>query len=202
MRNLEIDRIDFKKGDGLVPAIVQDIQSKKVLMMAYMNRESLAKTIETGLATFFSRSKQALWVKGETSNNYLRVKDIGVDCDGDTLLVLVNPDGPACHTGTDTCFDEKNNTEILFLDYLQDLIKKRKESMPEGSYTTSLFQKGINKIAQKVGEEAVETVISSIAEDDESFLNESADLIYHLLVLLAQKGYEIADVAKILKGRH
>ena len=202
MKNLIIEDIDFKKGSGLVPVIVQDEQSMKVLMMAYMNKEALEKTRESGLATFYSRSRQSIWVKGETSGNFLKVRNILMDCDADTILLIVNPDGPACHTGADTCFGEENNSDIIFLDYLQKLIKTRKDEMPEGSYTTKLFEKGINRIAQKVGEEAVETVISSLNKDDEDFLNEGADLIYHLLVLLTEKGYEINDLARVLKSRH
>lgn len=197
-----MQEINFEKGNGLVPAVIQDFKTKKVLMLGYMNRESYEKTKETGLVSFFSRSRNTIWTKGETSGNYLHVVDILVDCDQDTLLVLANPDGPVCHTGKDTCFDQENKGGVDFLDQLQAVINDRKSKMPEGSYTTKLFEKGTGRIAQKVGEEAVETVIEAMGNDGESFINEAADLVYHLIVLLAQKGYDIQDVARVLSERH
>ena len=192
--------IDFSK--GLVPAIVQDIRTNKVLMLAYMNEEALAKTQSEGKVTFFSRSKQRLWTKGETSGNYLYVKQIIPDCDNDTLLIKATPVGPACHRGTDTCFDEKNSGSAAFLEYLQSVILDRKANPTEESYTTKLFNKGINKIAQKVGEEAVELIIEAKDNDEKLFLNEAADLMYHYLVLLVAKGYSLSDVIGVLEQRH
>jgi len=196
--------IDFSKtADGLVPAIIQDNTTLKVLMLGYMNQESFEKTQATGKVTFFSRSKQRLWTKGEESGNFLNVVSMAVDCDNDTLLIKSNPVGPTCHTGADTCWNETNELDdILFLKQLQDFIDKRRQEMPEGSYTTSLFNKGIRKITQKVGEEAIETVIGAMANDDENFLYEGADLIYHLIVLLTYKGYRLEDLARELKKRH
>jgi len=194
--------LDFNKMDGLLPAIVQDFQSKKVLMLGFMNEDAYNKTIETGKVTFYSRTKQRLWTKGEESGNFLMVKECLTDCDNDTILVKADPVGPVCHTGADTCFKEVNNGSIDFLLDLQDLIDNRKKEMPEGSYTTKLFTKGVNKIAQKVGEEAVELVIESKDQNDDLFLNEAADLMYHLLVLLTEKGFRINDVVDILKSRH
>jgi phosphoribosyl-AMP cyclohydrolase / phosphoribosyl-ATP pyrophosphohydrolase len=197
-------KIDFTKSpDGLVPAIIQDNSTLKVLMLGYMSQEAYDKTQATGKVTFFSRSKQRLWTKGEESGNFLNLVSMAVDCDNDTLLVKVNPVGPTCHTGTDTCWNESNQTDdIMFLKHLQDFIDKRRQEMPEGSYTTSLFNKGIRKITQKVGEEAIETVIGAMANDDENFLYEGSDLIYHLIVLLTYKGYRIEDLARELKKRH
>ncbi|TCO10379.1 bifunctional phosphoribosyl-AMP cyclohydrolase/phosphoribosyl-ATP diphosphatase HisIE [Natronoflexus pectinivorans] len=197
-------KVDFSKTpDGLVPAIIQDSNTNKVLMLGYMNEEALEKTKKEGKATFFSRSKQRLWTKGEESGNFLNVVSIAVDCDNDTLLIKCNPVGPTCHTGTDTCWSETNEVSDLdFLKHLQDFIDKRKAEMPEGSYTTSLFTKGTRKITQKVGEEAVETIIGAMANDDENFLYEGADLLYHLVVLLTHKGYRIEDLIKELKKRH
>lgn len=195
-------KLDFNKGDGLLPAIIQDNHSSKVLMLGFMNEESLAKTQETGKVTFYSRTKNRLWTKGEESGNYLMVNEILPDCDNDTLLIKADPVGPVCHTGADTCFSESNKEGVDFLVVLQDLIDKRKKDMPEGSYTTKLFSKGVNKIAQKVGEEAVELVIESKDNNRELFLNEAADLMYHLLVLLTEKGYRIEDVINILVTRH
>lgn len=199
-----MSEIDFNKmGNGLVPAIIQDNTTQKVLMLGFMNEYALAKTKETGKVTFFSRTKNRLWTKGEESGNFLNVISIASDCDNDTLLIKANPVGPVCHTGADTCWNEKNTGEdVLFLKHLQDFIDKRKAEMPEGSYTTSLFQKGTRKITQKVGEEAVETIIGAMANDDENFLYEGADLIYHLIVLLTHKGYRIEDLANELKKRH
>ncbi len=196
--------MDFSKSpDGLIPAIIQDNTTGKVLMLGYMNQEALAKTKAEGRVTFFSRSKQRLWTKGEESGNFLEVVSMAEDCDQDTLLVKVNPAGPTCHTGADTCWNETNALDdILFLKKLQDFIDRRKQEMPEGSYTTSLFQKGTRKIAQKVGEEAVETVIGAMANDNENFIYEGADLLYHLIVLLTHKGYRLEDLARELKKRH
>lgn len=195
--------IDFSKlGNGLVPAIIQDNNTKKVLMLGFMNEEAYTKTKEERQVTFFSRTKNRLWTKGEESGNFLNVVSIKVDCDNDTLLIMVNPVGPTCHKGTGTCWDESNSEDVMFLKTLQDFIDKRKEEMPEGSYTTSLFNKGTRKITQKVGEEAVETIIGAMANDDENFLYEGADLLYHLIVLLTHKGYRIEDLARELQKRH
>jgi phosphoribosyl-AMP cyclohydrolase / phosphoribosyl-ATP pyrophosphohydrolase len=198
-----ISQIDFGKQNGLVPAIIQDNETLKVLMLGFMNEESLSKTLEIGKVTFFSRTKNRLWTKGEESGNYLNMVSVFVDCDNDTLLIKADPVGPVCHTGSDTCFDEANTKkDNQFLSYLQDFIDMRKAEMPEGSYTTSLFKAGTRKITQKVGEEAVETIIGAMADDDENFLYESADLLYHLVVLLSHKGYRIEDVINELKKRH
>ncbi|MDY4521892.1 MAG: bifunctional phosphoribosyl-AMP cyclohydrolase/phosphoribosyl-ATP diphosphatase HisIE [Bacteroidales bacterium] len=196
--------MDFSKDSaGLVPAIIQDADTNVVLMLGYMNQEALDKTKAEGLVTFYSRSRQTLWTKGETSGNFLHVVSIAEDCDHDTLLIKVHPDGPVCHTGTDTCWAETNEAnDVMFLKELQDFIDKRHQEMPEGSYTTSLFKKGTNKIAKKLGEEAVECVIGATAGDDENFIYESADVLYHLIVLLTHKGYRIEDVARELKSRH
>ena len=195
-------QLDFDKMGGLLPAIIQDDQTGKVLMLGFMNSEALEKTREIGKVTFFSRTKNRLWTKGEESGNFLQVVSIAEDCDHDTLLIKVNPVGPVCHTGADTCFGEKNQEDILFLKYLQDFIVRRRQEMPEGSYTTSLFNKGVGRMAQKVGEEAVETVIEAMDGNDERLLYESSDLLYHLIVLLTYKGYRIEDLANELKGRH
>ena len=198
----DIEKIDFNKLDGLVPAVIQDNSTMKVLMVGFMNKEALSKTVETGKVTFFSRTKNRLWTKGEESGNFLNVVSMLVDCDDDTLLVKADPAGPVCHTGADTCFSETNqNRSLLFLSYLQDFIDKRKADMPEGSYTTSLFQKGTPKISQKVGEEAVETIIGAMANDDENFIYEAGDLLYHLIVLLTHKGYRIEDIVRELEKR-
>lgn len=198
-----IEQIDFEKLNGLVPAVVQDNTTMKVLMVGFMNKEAAEKTLELGKVTFFSRTKNRLWTKGEESGNFLNVASVLVDCDEDTLLIKADPVGPVCHTGADTCFDEKNDkNEIQFLTYLQDFIDKRKKEMPEGSYTTSLFEKGTRKITQKVGEEAVETIIGAMANDDENFIYEAGDLLYHLIVLLTHKGYRIEDIVRELKKRH
>ncbi len=194
--------LDFEKLNGLVPAIVQDNNTGKVLMLGFMNKEAYEKTMNEKQVTFFSRTKNRLWTKGEESGNFLDVVTIVADCDNDTLLIKANPRGPVCHTGSDTCFDETNSDPMVFLKFLQDLIDTRKATMPEGSYTTKLFQKGINKIAQKVGEEAVELVIESKDQNDDLFLNEAADLMYHFLVLLTAKNYRIENVIDILKSRH
>ena len=201
-----MEKIDFTKGNGLVPAIVQDAASGFVLMMGYMNREALEITHNTGLVTFYSRSRDRIWTKGEESGNTLRLESISVDCDGDTLLVKARPSGPVCHTGADTCWGESNENPLAFLRRLEAVIASRKEAAASGeqsgSYVESLFRKGINKIAQKVGEEAVETVIEAKDTDDELFLNESADLLFHLMVLLQAKGFELRHVVSVLEERH
>lgn len=188
---------------GLVPAIIQDATTKTVLMLGYMNKEAFDKTVETKKVTFYSRSRQCLWTKGETSGNFLELVDIKVDCDNDTLLVKANPIGPTCHTGNDTCWGEKNEKNpLLFLTYLQDFINRRHEEMPEGSYTTSLFKDGLNRMAQKVGEEALEAVIEACNGTNERLIYEGSDMIYHLIVLLTSKGLRIEDLAKELQVRH
>ena len=194
--------LDFDKQGGLIPAIVQDSQTGKVLMLGFMNEEAYRKTIETNKVTFFSRSRQCLWTKGETSGNFLNVVNILTDCDMDTLLIKANPAGPVCHTGADTCFGEKNMADVLFLKYLEDFIVRRRQEMPEGSYTTSLFQQGINRMAQKVGEEAVETIIEATNGTDEKLISETADLLYHLIVLLTDKGIKLDKIVAELKKRH
>lgn len=196
-------KIDFAKSNGLVPAIVQDASTKTVLMMGYMNEEAYKKTLLTKRVTFFSRSRQCLWTKGETSGNYLDLVSLAVDCDGDTILVKAHPHGPVCHTGTDTCWGEKNeDNPLLFLSELQDFIERRHEEMPEGSYTTSLFRDGLNRMAQKVGEEALEAVIEAVNGSDERLVYEGSDLFYHLIVLLTAKGIRIEDLATELRKRH
>ena len=195
--------IDFEKMNGLVPAIIQDANTKNVLMLGFMNEVAYQKTLQTKHVTFWSRTRQTLWTKGETSGNYLELVSMQVDCDNDTLLVKVHPIGPTCHRGTDTCWGEENNASpLLFLSELQDFINKRKEEMPEGSYTTKLFKEGINKIAQKVGEEALETVIEATNGTNDHLVYEASDLIYHLLVMLAEKNLRIEDVAAELQKRH
>ena len=194
--------IDFKKGSGLVPVIIQDWSTNKVLMLGYMNEEALKKTRTEGKVTFYSRTKERLWTKGETSGNFLNVREIISDCDHDTLLIKAEPKGPTCHTGTDTCFNESNGTNALFLHYLQDIIVERKKSTAAKSYTKLLFDKGINKIAQKVGEEAVELVIEAKDSDEDLFRNEAADLLFHLLVLLEAKDVKLEDVVDVLRQRH
>ncbi|MEG0888502.1 MAG: bifunctional phosphoribosyl-AMP cyclohydrolase/phosphoribosyl-ATP diphosphatase HisIE [Bacteroides sp.] len=194
--------LDFDKMDGLVPAIIQDNCTRKVLMLGFMNKEAYDKTVETGKVTFYSRTKNRLWTKGEESGNFLNVVSIKEDCDKDTLLIEVHPVGPVCHTGADTCWGEKNEEPVMFLKLLQDFIDKRHQEMPEGSYTTSLFQSGVNKMAQKVGEEAVEAVIEATNGTDDRLIYESSDLIYHLIVLLTSKGYRLEDLARELQVRH
>ena len=189
-----------KNSDGLLPVVVQDAVTLKVLMVAYMNKEAFEKTLETGKATFYSRTREALWTKGETSGNFLNVVDMFADCDSDTLLLRCNPFGPTCHRGTVSCFDTPDNEG--FIRSLEKVIQGRHETMPEGSYTTKLFTKGVNKIAQKVGEEAVETVIEATCGNRERYLYESCDLIYHLLVLNEQMGFSISDLEKELSSRH
>ena len=187
---------------GLIPAIIQDNNTNKVLMLGFMNEEALEQTLSSGKVTFFSRTKNRLWMKGETSGNTLSVVSITPDCDNDTLLIKAIPAGPVCHKGTDTCFGEKNEENIMFLKYLQNFIERRRQEMPEGSYTTTLFQKGINRMAQKVGEEAVETVIEATNGTEDRLIYEASDLIYHLIVLLTSKGLRIDDLARELKKRH
>ena len=209
-------KIDFEKMGGLVPAIIQDAETRNVLMLGFMNKEAYEKTVETGHVTFWSRTRQTLWTKGETSGHYLNLVSMKIDCDNDTLLVRVNPIGPTCHTGTDTCWGEENTapsspvsqgsplgeSPLLFLSELQDFINRRKQEMPEGSYTTKLFSQGINKIAQKVGEEALETVIEATNGTADHLVYEASDLLYHLIVMLADKGLRIEDVAEELHRRH
>ncbi len=194
--------IDFSKLDGLVPTIIQDAKTLKVLMLGFMNEEAYNKTVETGLVTFYSRTRKTLWTKGETSGNYLKVVDIKNDCDNDTLLIQANPVGPVCHTGSDTCWNENNDNPIMFLVELQKFIEKRHEEMPEGSYTTSLFKDGCHRMAQKVGEEALEAVIEAVAGNDERLVYEASDMLYHLIVLLTSKGLSIEDLARELQVRH
>ena len=205
-------KIDFEKCGGLVPAIIQDANTKNVLMLGYMNQEAFDKTLATKKVTFWSRSRNCLWTKGETSGNFLNLVDMKIDCDNDTLLVRAIPDGPTCHKGTDTCWGEENTVQqgsallgdnpLLFLTELQDFINRRHEEMPEGSYTTSLFKDGINRIAQKVGEEALETVIEATNGSKEKLVYEASDMIYHLIVLLTSKGLRIEDIALELQKRH
>jgi phosphoribosyl-ATP pyrophosphohydrolase/phosphoribosyl-AMP cyclohydrolase len=194
--------IEFKKyTDGLVPAIVQDFSTNKVLMLGFMNGEAVVKTEELGKVTFYSRTKKRLWTKGEESGNFLLLKEMKLDCDNDTILIKANPVGPVCHTGADTCFSEKNHSDN-FLEYLEHIIDLRKQVSPEESYVSKLFTKGINKIAQKVGEEAVELVIEAKDNNENLFLNEAADLMFHYLLLLNAKGYKLQDVIEILQQRH
>lgn len=194
--------IDFKKMGGLVPAIIQDAKTRNVLMLGFMNEEAYKKTLDTKKVTFWSRSRNCLWTKGETSGNFLHLVDMKIDCDNDTLLIKATPDGPTCHTGTDTCWGEANETNpVLFLTELQDFINRRHEEMPEGSYTTKLFHDGVNHIAQKVGEEALETVIEATSNGDK-LTYEASDLLYHLIVLLTAKGLRIEDVVRELQQRH
>jgi phosphoribosyl-AMP cyclohydrolase / phosphoribosyl-ATP pyrophosphohydrolase len=192
--------IDFSKLDGLAPCVVQDYKTNRVLMVGFMNEEAYNKTLEEKRVTFFSRTKQRLWTKGETSGNFLELVDILVDCDQDTLLVKAKPNGPTCHTGADTCFNEKNNEWTL--EALETLINERKKNPKTGSYTNSLLDSGINKVAQKVGEEAVELIIESKDDNRDLFLGEAADLMYHYLVLLTAKGFSLSDVLEVLRKRH
>lgn len=192
--------IDFNKSEGLVPVIIQDEQTLEVLMLGYMNEEAYLKTEKEGKVTFYSRSKNRLWTKGEESGNFLYVKSISIDCDQDTILIKANPIGPTCHKGTRSCFNSAYNQNFIF--QLEAIIKQRYENPSEASYVNKLRQKGLNKIAQKVGEEGVETVIAALAETDVDFVNESSDLMFHLLVLLKEKGFTLADIAKNLESRH
>lgn len=193
---------DFTKLYGLIPAIIQDANTNKVLMLGFMNQQAYEKTLNDQRVTFFSRTKNRLWTKGEESGHFLNVVEVISDCDNDTLLIKANPVGAVCHTGSDTCFNEKNSNPLNFLSFLQDLIESRRKQMPEGSYTTSLFTKGINKLAQKVGEEAVELIIEAKDDNEELFLNETADLLFHMLVLLTFKNLRIEDVIELLQTRH
>jgi phosphoribosyl-ATP pyrophosphohydrolase/phosphoribosyl-AMP cyclohydrolase len=201
---MKIENLAWDKMGGLIPAIVQDAFDGRVLMQGFMNREALAVTLESGKVTFWSRSRQQLWTKGETSDNYLELVEIHVDCDRDCLLVKARPEGPTCHLGSDTCFDGQGKVfpELAFLAELQRVIKKRNEDRPDGSYTTTLFAAGKKRIAQKVGEEGVETALAAVAGDDEELLNESADLVYHLLVLLRARNLELESLLEVLKVRH
>jgi len=193
-------KIDFNKNNGLVPVIIQDSRTSQVLMLAYMNKEAFEKTMSEGIVTFFSRSRGTLWTKGETSGNFLNVKSMAEDCDNDTLLIMAEPTGPVCHTGSASCFGSKTTKGFIY--ELEEVIKQRYEDNVESSYTNKLMRNGINRVAQKVGEEAVELVIESKDSNDEKFLNEAADLVYHLLVLLKFKGFSFRDVESILSGRH
>ncbi|CAN5379681.1 bifunctional phosphoribosyl-AMP cyclohydrolase/phosphoribosyl-ATP diphosphatase HisIE [soil metagenome] len=193
---------DFAKGNGLLPAIIQDAQTANVLMLGFMNEEAYDYTLSSGRVTFYSRSKERLWTKGETSGNFLVVESITLDCDLDTFLVKANPQGPTCHTGSDTCFNESNDSNIHFLALLQTIIESRKTAAPESSYTASLFAKGTNKIAQKVGEEAVELVIEAKDSNNDLFLGEAADLLFHYMIRLSHKGFSLQDVIKVLQERH
>jgi len=202
---IDIDTLDFEKGDGLIPAIIQDADNFQILMLGYMNREALETTLEEERVTFYSRSKERLWTKGETSGNYLDLVDMQEDCDNDTLLILANPNGPTCHTGEKSCFHKKTfkpKNKLDFLNELEELIISRKKERPKDSYTTYLFNKGLDKITQKVGEEAVETVIESKNKNKKKFIGEVADLIFHLMVLLVEKGVSLKKIIKRLRKRH
>ncbi|MDJ1499226.1 bifunctional phosphoribosyl-AMP cyclohydrolase/phosphoribosyl-ATP diphosphatase HisIE [Xanthocytophaga agilis] len=194
--------INFDKQNGLVPVVVQDSVTQKVLMLGYMNQEAYEKTVQEKIITFFSRSKNRLWTKGETSGHFLHVNEIKIDCDQDTILIRATPDGPTCHTGADTCFNEENKQKGLFLNHLQSIIRQRKGTSPEESYTAKLFSRGINKIAQKVGEEAVEIVIEAKDDNLDLFKNEAADLLFHFLVLLEAKNVDLDEVVDVLQQRH
>ncbi len=195
-------KIKFDETSGLIPAIIQDVTTKNVLMLGYMNQDAYNKTLETGMVTFYSRSKQRLWTKGEESGNFLHLVEILNDCDDDTLLIKVRPEGPVCHQGTDTCWGATNDQEYGFLSTLEKVIEDRRENQSEASYVSSLFKKGINKIAQKVGEEAVEVVIEAKDDNEQLFLDEAADLLFHYLILLQAKGFDLERITEVLKGRH
>lgn len=199
---INIEKIDFEKLNGLVPAIIVDSLTKVVLMLGFMNKEALSETIEKQKVVFFSRTKNRLWLKGETSKNYLNVISISGDCDNDTLLIYAKPDGPTCHTGSKSCFNEVDENNIVFLDYLFKLVRQRKIEMPENSYTTHLFERGPDRIIQKVGEEAVETVIAAKNRDRNEIINEVSDLLFHLMVMLAEQGIELSEIVSNLKQRH
>lgn len=201
-KNTNMTNLNFDKLNGLIPAVVQDAATDKVLMVGFMNREALEKTRKTGMVTFYSRTRHQIWTKGETSRNYLRVKDITPDCDGDTLLVKALPDGPVCHTGNDTCFNEKNEGNLSFLVTLEKIIESRRVELTESSYTAKLLNAGVKRIAKKVGEEAVELVQEAENPDNERFLSEAADLLYHIQVLLAARKLSLKDVSKTLQQRH
>lgn len=193
---------DFDKQNGLIPAIIQDQRSGMVLMLGFMNSEAYKKTCEEGLVTFYSRTKERLWTKGEESGNHLKVVEIILDCDSDTVLVKVIPEGPVCHTGAVSCFGEETGFSLHFLPELEGILRSRKKNLPQDSYTADLFRSGTNAIAQKLGEEAVELIIESKEKDDDRFLDESADLLFHLTILLIDRGYDLSDVAEVLKKRH
>ena len=197
-----IETLDWEKGEGLLPAIIQHWRSGEVLMLGYMSREALAETRASGKVTFFSRSKQRLWIKGESSGNHLLLKSLHVDCDADTILVRAEPVGPTCHRGTPTCFADAPELPLAFLGELDALVAQRHSERPEGSYTTRLFDSGTTKIAQKVGEEGVETALAGVVQSDAELLGESADLLFHLLVLLRARGLGLADVVRVLETRH
>jgi len=194
-------KIDFEKSGGLVPAVIQDANTHKVLMLGYMNQEAFDQTMSTGKVTFFSRSKNRLWMKGEESGNFLELKSMALDCDNDSLLIKAIPIGPVCHTGADTCWGEKNHADD-FLTYLEGIIELRKHSTDDTSYVKSLFEKGLNKIAQKLGEEAVEMIIEAKDDNHELFVNEAADLLFHYLILLNRKGFSLQDIKEVLRKRH
>ena len=194
--------LNFDKLGGILPAIIQDAQTNEVLMLGFMNQEAYEKTLSDGKVTFFSRTKERLWTKGEESGNFMDVVEILEDCDADTLLIRANPQGPACHTGMRTCFGETVQDDLSFLQNLQVILQSRKEELPEKSYTSKLFRSGPRKIAKKVGEEAAELIIEAMDSDDELFLNEAADLLFHMTILLVDRGYRLEDVVKILKERH
>jgi phosphoribosyl-ATP pyrophosphohydrolase/phosphoribosyl-AMP cyclohydrolase len=198
---MKIEKIDFEKGDGLVPAIIQDDRTLQVLMLGYMNKEAVEKTKASGLVTFYSRSKERLWTKGEESGNTLKLVSMSKDCDNDSLLVRVLPNGPTCHKGTKTCWGEEETTRFGIISNLENVIDKRKEKPKKNSHVSRMLEKGTNKIAQKVGEEAVELVIEAMDDNDELFLEEGADLLFHYLLLLKSRGYRIDDILKVLEGR-
>lgn len=202
MANIDIDKLDFQKLSGLIPSIVIDQNNNQVLMLGFMNKEALQKTLDTKLVTFFSRTKNSLWTKGETSGNYLKLKKILTDCDNDTLLVYADPDGPTCHTGNYSCFDIENKSSIGFLTELFQLIKERKEKLPENSYTAKLFKEGEDRIIQKFGEEAVETVIAAKNRNKKEIVNETSDLLYHLFVMLTEQEIDFKEIVNNLETRH
>jgi phosphoribosyl-ATP pyrophosphohydrolase/phosphoribosyl-AMP cyclohydrolase len=202
MNNFDSAKLDWNKGDGLLPAVVQHWRSGAVLMLGYMNAEALVQTLQSGKVTFFSRSKQRLWTKGETSGNFLVLKSLHADCDNDAILVLADPQGPTCHLGTASCFDDGSAPPLAFLAALDELVALRGRERPLDSYTTRLFEQGVRRIAQKVGEEGVETALAAVTEDDNALLGESADLIYHLLILLRARKLDLAAVVETLRARH
>jgi phosphoribosyl-ATP pyrophosphohydrolase/phosphoribosyl-AMP cyclohydrolase len=202
MNDFDSTKLDWDKGDGLLPAIVQHWRSGAVLMLGYMSPEALEQTLQSGKVTFFSRSRRRLWTKGESSGNYLTLTSLHADCDRDTILVLADPQGPTCHRGTASCFGDGSAPPLAFLGVLDDLIARRERERPEGSYTTRLFEQGMRRIAQKVGEEGVETALAAVSEDDAAVLGESADLIYHLLILLRARKLDLAAVVETLRSRH
>ena len=199
---IDLTQPDWGKGDGLLPAIIQDADNARILMLGYMNKESLEKTLETKKVTFFSRSKQALWTKGETSGNFLELVSMEIDCDKDTFLIKAKPKGPTCHLGNQTCFNDESGSFVSFLEALSTLIHQRQVDRPKDSYTTSLFEKGKSRIAQKVGEEGVELSLAHMKDDKEEILNESADLLFHMMVLLEDAGLSLEEVCEILVKRH